>query len=228
MNCYSVYKHTAPNGKCYIGATSRKPKDRWGKNGGNYLTVLPSGVPKHAGFYEAILKFGWNNIEHKVLFTGLSKERAFSLEHSLIIHYKKLGKSYNLADGGLGISGYKFNEKQLKNLSESHKGLVQSKETIAKRVAKNIGKKRTDETKKIRSKAVIQLTLEGQKVKEFFGVREASRQTGINGSHIGDCCNGKPNRLTAGGYKWCWKYPNAQQVASMAHDLIIKESGKDL
>nr|DAS05408.1 MAG TPA: intron associated endonuclease [Crassvirales sp.] len=46
---------------------------------------------------------------------------------------------------------------------------------------------------------------EGILIATYFGVREASRCTGINGSHIGDCCNHKPNRKTAGGFKWEWQ-----------------------
>ena len=33
---YSVYEHICPNGKRYIGITSRNPKLRWGKNGIGY------------------------------------------------------------------------------------------------------------------------------------------------------------------------------------------------
>lgn len=33
---YSVYKHTCPNNKVYIGITSRKPEKRW-KNGYGYI-----------------------------------------------------------------------------------------------------------------------------------------------------------------------------------------------
>jgi hypothetical protein len=31
---YTLYKHTAPNGKVYIGITSRKPESRWECTGG--------------------------------------------------------------------------------------------------------------------------------------------------------------------------------------------------
>lgn len=31
---YCVYKHTAPNGKVYIGITKQKPKYRWGRGSG--------------------------------------------------------------------------------------------------------------------------------------------------------------------------------------------------
>lgn len=61
--------------------------------------------------------------------------------------YKEGGKSYNISDGGEGNWGYKFTDEQRKRMSESHKGKKQSEETIAKRVAKNTGKKRSDEQK---------------------------------------------------------------------------------
>ena len=47
--------------------------------------------------------------------------------------------------------------------------------------------------------------LEGNLIATYFGVRGATRCTGINSSHIGDCCNHKPNRKTAGGFKWEWQ-----------------------
>ena len=46
---YTVYKHTSPSGKIYIGMTCQKPKDRWGKDGNGY-----KGQP----FYNAIQKYG--------------------------------------------------------------------------------------------------------------------------------------------------------------------------
>ena len=46
---YSVYKHTAPNGKVYIGITSADVKDRW-KNGYGYY--------RNEHFFKAITKYG--------------------------------------------------------------------------------------------------------------------------------------------------------------------------
>ena len=50
------------------------------------------------------------------------------------------------------------------------------------------------------SKTVIQYTLEGEFVAEFESTCDASRQTGINQSHISDVCLCK--RKKAGGYVW--------------------------
>lgn len=55
---FTIYKHICPNGKVYIGQTSLNPESRWQK-GRHY-----KGSPY---FYNAILKYGWDNIEHIIL-----------------------------------------------------------------------------------------------------------------------------------------------------------------
>ena len=63
---YSVYKHTTPDELVYIGATVQKPKARWGVNGSNYKT--------NTRFYQAIQKYGWDNIKHEVVFETDNRE----------------------------------------------------------------------------------------------------------------------------------------------------------
>lgn len=200
-NNFCVYRHTSPSGKCYIGITHQDPEYRWGKNGYSYTELKSDGQLKHPKFANAILKYGWDNFSHEILYENLSKEEACFLEQKYIAMYKEGGKSYNISDGGEGNWGYKFTYEQRKRMSESHKGKKQSEETIAKRVAKNTGKKRSDEQKQKTSKPVIQYTKDMEFIAEYFGTREAERQTGI--SHIGCCCNG--SRKTAGGFIWRWK-----------------------
>lgn len=202
---YIVYSHISPNGKYYIGITCQNVEERWGCNGYKYITVLKNGKLKHPHFGNAILKYGWNNFKHKILFSNLTEKEAKEKEKELIKEAKEKGLSYNLTDGGDGINGYKFSEEHRKKMSMAKIGVKQTPETIAKRVTKNTGKKRTDEQKSKRSKAVEQYSLDGKLIATFFGLREAGRKTDINYSHIGDCCNNKPNRLTAGGYVWKWK-----------------------
>lgn len=84
-NNYLVYKHTTPNEKVYIGITSQSTYDRWGKNGRRY-----SGQP----FHKAIKKYGWDNINHEILFENLSKEEAEAKEVELIDFYKSNQKEY--------------------------------------------------------------------------------------------------------------------------------------
>lgn len=205
MGNFIVYKHTSPSGKCYIGITCQAPEYRWGNNGYKYLEVLKSGKLKHPYFAQAILKYGWSNIKHELLHEGLSKEEACRLEQEYIAGYKSQSLSYNITDGGEGVWGFQFSEEQKEKLRESHRGKKQSPETVAKRVTKNTGKRRTDEQKAKTSKPVYQFDLDGNLVAAYFGVREASRCTGISASHITQCCNHLPSRKTAGGFKWEWQ-----------------------
>lgn len=52
-------------------------------------------------------------------------------------------------------------------------------------------------------KPVIQMTLDGEFVREWTSIGEAAKSIGRRPSCIGDCCNGRSK--TAGGYKWKFK-----------------------
>ena len=67
MKRYCVYKHTFPNGKVYIGITSRKPNERW-QNGKGYTS--------NRHLQNAIKKYGWINIKHDILLKDLTEEEA--------------------------------------------------------------------------------------------------------------------------------------------------------
>lgn len=47
---------------------------------------------------------------------------------------------------------------------------------------------------------IVQLTKDGKKIREFYGMHEAARKTGICVQNIHKCCVG--TYKTAGGYKW--------------------------
>ena len=98
MNNYTLYKHITPSGKVYVGITNQKPEYRW-NNGKGYLNT------KDGPFKRSILKYGWDNIQHVILVENLSAEQAKQWEIKLIAHYKKLGISLNITDGGDGTQG---------------------------------------------------------------------------------------------------------------------------
>lgn len=94
MSNFILYKHTSPSGKVYIGQTN-SIKKRW----------FPSAYKHNTVFYKAILKYGWDNIHHEVLYDDLTKKEVNQLEIKYIRYYKNLGISYNITDGGEGKLG---------------------------------------------------------------------------------------------------------------------------
>lgn len=137
MGSYSVYKHTAPNGKIYIGITSQEPTKRWG-NGCNYHN--------QKYFYHAIEKYGWSNIQHEVLFSALTKEDAELKEIELISLYKSNNREYGYNIDNGGKSKGRCSEETKKLLSEMQRGRKQSQETIKKRVESRKGYRHSAET----------------------------------------------------------------------------------
>ena len=225
---YSVYKHTTPNGKVYIGITKQKPVKRW---------LHGEGYSKQSYFYRAILKYGWDNIKHEVLFTELTREQAESKEVELIAYYKSNQRQYgyNIDRGGrvkrmsdetkekirkanLGKHHSKETCAKLSNLeSERWKDDSYRQNQIEKRKGKepwNKGKMTPDNVKqKLRdaklgkyvgakhwsSKKVI--NLDTGEIYESIGC--ASKALGkINGSKIVQACQGK--KKTAHGYRWAY------------------------
>ena len=75
---YKVYVHTFPDGRRYVGQTSKPLVQRWG-NGGGYKT--------NRQMYEAIRRFGWGNIKHDVVKSGLNERQSLLLEDALIEKY---------------------------------------------------------------------------------------------------------------------------------------------
>lgn len=114
MNNYCVYKHIFPNGKVYIGQTSKKPENRWHRGFGYY---------KQNFVFNAIKKYGWDNIQHQIISEHLTKKEADWLERYLILYYEsyKQEKGYNLTLGGDGAENYHHTEETKKKMSETSK-----------------------------------------------------------------------------------------------------------
>lgn len=92
---WSIYKHTSPSGKSYIGYTKQKPSQRW--KGGN-------GYDKDTKFGKAIAKYGWDNFSHEIIETNIqSLEEAKQAEILWIAYYDSFHSGYNSTPGGDGI-----------------------------------------------------------------------------------------------------------------------------
>lgn len=192
---YIVYKHTSPDGKVYIGVTCRKPEDRWAKGHGYF---------NNEHFKRAILKYGWDNFKHDILFSGLSKEDAYDKEISLIREHNSTDQNYgyNHHNGGAG----------------SHVGVVCKEETRIKRSQKMKGKFKGKYIggKSSRARKINQYSLEGELIKTWDSSMDAERGLGIGYSGIIKCCTGKA--ITSGGFIWTYA-ENADNVMSVVQKL---------
>lgn len=176
---YYVYKHTSPSGKVYIGITQQEPEARW-KNGFGYLRKNKHGRYTQPCMANAIVKYGWENFSHEILFEGLTREEAKAKEIELIAEYKSDNRSfgYNIEHGGDSVD--KFSDETKRKISESKigpKNAMYGKPSPLRRPVRCI------ET------GVI-----------YCSMREASEKTGVNRICISNCCRGVS--ITAGGLHW--------------------------
>lgn len=179
---WSVYKHTTPSGKVYIGITSKEPKYRW--NSGH-------GYRKCKGFWNAIVKYGWNNIRHEILYQGLTKIQAEQVERDLIKLYQSTDSrfGYNIMPGGDVTQGVPAWNKGLPKELQPQYGKPKSK-TQREKIAKTL------------SKPVLCVELNVV----FDSSQDASKTLNVQFSNISRCLHGRGQ--TAGGYHWRWA--NAQ------------------
>ena len=211
---YAVYCHKNKiTRKMYIGITSQEPSKRWGSCGCNYKSS--------AHFYSAIKKYGWDNFEHKVLFSDLTKEEACKTEQDLIAKYKTTDPAhgYNIAPGGetgnmsdatkrkisaalagnRNGAGITCSDEKREKIRIAQAGKTLSKEHRAKlsAAAKRRHTKCSDEKKKTLSnnypnkKKVYCAELDTV----YNSVQECSRALGIPATNISKLCRGRGNTL---------------------------------
>jgi group I intron endonuclease len=217
------------NKKVYIGITCQTVQERW-QNGLGYKKDQPvfyNAIQKYGwdGFEHII--FAENvtadeAVHMEILLIALYKTNCKK--------YRNPERGYNMTDGGGGMAGVKHSDEAKQKMSQRAKerfanpenhpnyGWHPSEES-RKRMSeaqkgKNVGSKNpfygkhhSDETvNKLKeahadiSKAVIQLTKNGEIVNIFSSIHEASKQTGITRTGISFCV--RDLQQTAGGYKW--------------------------
>lgn len=191
---FLVYCHYFPNGKVYVGITSKaNPEDRWMANGLGYKNQIR--------VWRAIQKYGWDNIEHVVIARGVSIQTAVNMEMDLIQLYNATDRScgYNASPGGWAMS-----EDGKNKLSELHKGKKLSPETVAK-ISMGLRGKRPSEKSIERLREynrtrdyskmvqpneapVLQYNVEdGQFIKEYKSINQAANNYNVDPRNI-KCC----------------------------------------
>lgn len=218
-NDYCVYKHTTPNGMVYIGITNQEPEERW-LNGRGYK--------QNPSFFNAILLYGWANIKHEIICSGISKETASQKEKELIQIYHSNESEHGFNSQSGGDRGFTHSADARKKISEAskkrwgekeyrekvHKAQVeaQSREEVRKRKSE-WAKKRYYEDKEYREKLhkSCKERMNNKEIKEAY--REISR-----------------NRWEKPGYKERWhermagaNSPSAKAIKQYALDgTLIK------
>lgn len=223
---YTVYKHTTPDGKSYIGMTSRKLYRRYG-HGHGYV--------KNKRLNDAIKKFGWEAIDHEIIGTGLTQENAIKLEQETIkrLDTTNPDKGYNISIGGLGGTlGVKLGEETRKKMSESRKGEknprygIKFPKELSEKLSQirhgRCSEKQLANLRKMQEKAKKKvICLDTHEV--FNSVAEAAKHVGVCSSGISNTCKGE--YFKSGGYHWA--YYNGQdeiEIENMLKEVIYKET----
>lgn len=213
-NNYTVYIHITPSNKYYIGITARDIKIRW--NNGN-------GYRNNKYFWNAIQKYGWDNIEHIVYINNISKEEACKFEKELIKKYDstnrlngynhslggEINKGWKLTDEqknrvGDGHKGIKFTNERCERISNSLKGRKLSEEHIKAIKESHKGLKRKQESINKTKIPVLQFDVNMIFIKEWESAQDVKNELELSTcGNIGKCCKGE--RKTAFGYIWRYK-----------------------
>lgn len=192
MENWKVYMHIVPNGLKYIGITKQRLKKRWGYG---------FGYQKNKRFFHAIVKYGWDNIKHDVLFDNLTKEQAEAKEKELINQYKTNLEQfgYNQTTGGSGSPNCKQTPEQIQARVAAVRGRKMTTEHKAKLSAASKG--RFVGGKSPMAKKVCQYDEEHNLIKIWNSQQDATRVLGISAGAISRVCRGDKQK-TAGGYYW--------------------------
>lgn len=230
--CYSVYMHTSPSGKRYIGITSLKPERRWAKG---------FGYSKCPYMSKAIQKYGFENFLHEILHTNLTKEEAEQKEIELISYYDTTNrnKGYNIEFGGNSIGklskeqrdklrnynlGKKRSEETKRKMSESGKRKIFTEEHKKHLSEAKMHKFHSDETKEMmrrtskKNVAVLQFDKNMNFICKYISVSEASRKTLVARQNISACCRGVAEH--AGGFIWRYASEVCDHTISTLQEVV--------
>lgn len=201
---YSLYVHTSPSGKRYVGITGINPNRRW-QNGRGYN--------KCPAFRNAIEKYGWDNIRHDIIMSGLTKEEAEQFEKLFITAFQTQNPEYGYNCESGGNIGKEVSAESRRKNSESHKGennymygrhhtedARKKMSDIQKHLCVN--RPRSKECREKISNSLKKSVINLDTGEVFSSVKEASVKSGVCYSCISEVLRG--HNKTAGGYRWAY------------------------
>jgi len=175
------------NGKIYIGSAINI------KNRGHvHINELENNKHHSKHLQHSWNKYGKNNFVFEVIeytdVQNLLEREQFWIDNT------------NCLNDKIGYNKYPF--AQCVN-----KDYIVSKETRKKLRKSMLGKSRPMWMKLQYGKPILQYTLDGVFIREWYAATEAERVTGIHRTGIKDALKGRATRKTAGGF--IWKYKNS-------------------
>lgn len=213
---FTIYRHITPDGKSYIGCTSRTIKERW-----------QFGYHHSKRFNLMVKQYGWDGMQHEILAVVADEKVAYRIEQEMIAKYQSTNPNfgYNTSKGGkatyIGLkhteetkdkirkanTGVVFTEEHRKNLSKSLKGImVGEKNPMYGKPKSATTIQRQYDSHRQEMKPIIQRDLDGNILNTFFSMHEATRVTGVRRSCIKACAEGR-QRCSKG---FIWEYANNQ------------------
>ncbi len=232
-NIYTVYYHTFPDNKIYVGITKLNVKDRW-LNGRGY---------QGQEVYAPIIKYGWENIKHDIYVSKVSEEEAREIERSLILEWNTLiPNGWNVSDGGYynnadifnkEVSQYDIKGNLIKTFSsqrEASYAMINKYSTSICMACKRkiilafgyqwrYGRKQRiepiNETKKI-ARLIDQFSIAGEYIGTHLNASAAAKlftNSLSAGRHILQVCRGE--RKIAYGYQWRFHVKDIVQCLSV-------------
>lgn len=229
---FCVYIHTAPNGKRYVGITKQDVERRW--RGG-------LGYKRNRHFFDAIVKYGWDNFSHEIYAKNLSQKVAENIEVELIAHYKANDRryGYNHTDGGDGTKGFTPSEESRAKMSISRSG--EKNFWYGKNIPEYAKKKMSESRKRLcenpetlvmmrrvnpNKKTVYQYSPEGTLIKVWESARQAEKELmpGARMEAVRKCCGGDCKSA----YGYIWSYAPLSEFPEIQRQRKVYQYDKSL
>lgn len=202
---YCVYVHINKiNGKMYVGQTCQNPEKRWA-NGHGYTGSTY--------FYRAIQKYGWDNFEHEVVASNLTKEEADNFEKLLITTFNTMDENigYNLTNGGDGMTGFKHSPETKEKMRQNNSGA--NNNNYGKHLDAEWRRRISESTSGAKhhdARAIFQYDLRGNFIRKWDYMQQAAEALNISAANISACC--RHEQRMANGFIWVYADDILSQV----------------
>ena len=192
---YVIYVHINKiNLKVYVGQTCQDVNRRW-RNGKSYTTDT------NTHFASAIKKYGWDNFEHIILESGLTKNQANFYEKMYIKTYNSTNREYgyNRTYGGEGMLATDEVCKKMREHHANFKGENSPRYGISLKDIMSIDdynsyleRCRISAKKRVGSNSSNHVEVYCYELDRTFNtVTEAFKETGVSIGAISSCINGR-------------------------------------